>query len=854
MKKGMHKKLLSLTLVLALVFSLAIVGFGPAAAADDQYTFQILFTSDLHGCFYDWSYSTNANYTGLARVASKINELRDDDTIVIDVGDSIQGNGTTIFTSDAWDGLYPVIAGFEQLAFDAWILGNHEFNFGIPALEKAYGKGLGEDGANLFSGAVLSGNIFDEDDNQVFDACMIKEMPNGLRVAIVGMTTPNIDRWDSANLADAGYYTESATVVTEQTIKYIKDNDLADIIVAAEHMGLDGEYEREGSGAADVLANKYNADNIAVFIGAHGHMNTDTIENGVRFVEVGANGGRLGQVTVTVTKQADGSWAVADKEADTQMTNITLSQYSDNANFVESDAAYKAALKDAHDFGVANCVTVIGSLVGEPLVPAARINSTYEGYLQDTALIHLINDAMIHYTNVYVESDEFLADFPEYAGMQVTLSGTAPLDTNANHQPGEITRGSASTIYKYDNNTLYVLAMTGAQFKAWMEWSYMFIGPFIANNEYDLGPAMQDGDLTIPYGNGNMAGYNMDQFEGVTYNVDLTQPVGSRIVDLMDKATGEAFDLEATYLVAVNNYRAGTQLTAVTGNAVYGDDPKPTILARDIETKFPGTGEGMLGVMIDYIQNELGGVIDNTDNGFFTPNWSYILPDVDEELMAIAIQAVNAGQIELFPVNGNIYARRALTEADVAWSLAFADVGPTDWFFGAVGAAINAGLMNGVGEGLFAPRAALTREMFITILHRLAGEPAAGANGFVDVPDGKWYSDAIAWADAAGIVEGYSDSTFGLGNMVTRQEMVTILYRCIGVFEALVELEPGDLDAFSDGGSVASWAQEAMAFAIGAGLITGVGNDLLDPVGQSTRAQAAVVFGRITEYLTDLAA
>ena len=850
MKNGMMKKLLTLSIVLAMIFSLTVVGLGPVAAADDdQYTFQILFTSDLHGCFYDWSYSTNANYTGLARVATKINELRDDDTILLDIGDSIQGNGTTIFTSDAWDGMYPVIAGMEYLAYDAWILGNHEFNFGIPALEKAYGKGEGEDGGNLFSGAVLSGNVFDADDNQVFDSYTIIEMPNGLLVAIVGMTTPNIDRWDAANLADAGYYTESATVMTEKTIKYIKDNDLADIIIAAEHMDRAGEYEREGSGAADVLANKYNADNIDLFIGAHGHLNTDVMESGVRFVEVGANGGRLGQVQVTVTKQADGSWAVADKESDTKMTNITLSQYSDNVNFVESDPQYKEALKAAHDFGVANCTTVIGKLIGEPLVPAPALTPTYEGYLQDTALIHLINDAMLYYTNEYAASDEFKADNPEYDGLKVTLSGTAPLDTFANHQPGDITKGSASTIYKYDNNTLYILAMTGAQFKEWMEWAYMFIGPFIANNEYDRGPAMKDGDLTIPYGNGNMAGYNMDQFEGVTYRVDLTQPVGSRIVDLKNKDTGEDFDLEETYLVAVNNYRANTQLTSTTGNPVYGDAAKPVILARDLETKCPGTGEGMLGVMINYIQDVLDGVVDNTDNAFFTPNWSYITPDIDEGLRAVAIEAVNAGQIELFPVNGNAYARRAVKDSEVAWSTAFYDIFPSAWYFGPIGSAVGAGLMNGLSPIRFGPSDSLTREMFVTILYRLAGKPEAEATTFTDVPEGQWYSEAIAWGEAAGIIEGAGDGVFGLGNPVTRQEMVTFLYRYIVSVDAADGTEPGDVDGFRDSDKISDWALEAMEFAIGAKLITGVGDDLLNPGGRSTRAQAATLFIRVADYL-----
>jgi len=850
MKIPAPKKLLAMIITLAMIVSLTVAGFIPAAAAEgDQYTFQILFTSDLHGCFYDWSYSTNANYLGLARVATKIDELRDENTIVIDVGDTIQGNGTTIFTSDAWDGMYPLLEGMEYIGYDAWVLGNHEFNFGIPALEKSYGKGLGEDGGNLFSGAVLAGNVFDEDDNPVFDAYMIKVMPNGLRVAIVGMTNPNIDRWDTANLADAGYYTESATVITEETIKYIKDNDLADVIVAAEHVSETGENEREGTGAEEVLANEYNAANIDVFIGAHGHLNVDKMINGVRFTEVAANGGRMGQITVTVTEQADGTWKVADKEEDTSMTNITISQYSDNVNYVEGETGYKEALKAAHEFGVANATTIIGKLIGEPLVPAPEIATTYEGYLQDTALIHLINDAMLHYTNVYVASDEFKDEYPEYEGMKVTLSGTAPLDANANHVPGDVTKGSASMIYKYDNNTLYVLAMTGAQFKAWMEWSYIFIGPFIANNDYDLGPAMKDGDLTIPYGNGNMPGYNMDQFEGVTYKVDLTQPCGSRIVDLKDKETGEDFDLEATYLVAVNNYRASTQLTAVIGNVVYGDDPKPVILARDIETKTPKTGEGMLGVMINYIQDELDGVIDNTDNAFFTPNWSYITPEIDEELRELAIAAIDDGLIELFPVNGNAYARRAVKDYEVALSLVFKDFVPGAWYCEFVDAAYNSGLMKGMDDDTFEPDSTLTREMMVTILHRMAGLPEAGESSFTDLVDGEWYCDAIAWAEEAGIIRGMGDSLFGLGQAMSHQDVATMLYRYISDNDALEGVEPADISEFEDFDAVGGWALDALAFFVGADFYKGVNYELLDPVSYSTRAQAAMMFVLTARYL-----
>ena len=851
MRKTPFKKMLTMALAVAMLLSISLSIAGPAVAAEgDEFELQILFTSDLHGCFYDWSYSTNVNFTGLARVATKINELRNKNTILIDMGDSIQGNGTTIFHTDpAWEGLFPVVAGFEYLKYDAWVLGNHEFNFGVPALEKAYGKGQGDD-ADLFSGAVLAGNVFDKDDDAVYDSYFIKKFDNGLRVAIIGMTNPNIDRWDSTNLDKAGYYTESATKMTVETIKYLKDNDLADIFVAAEHMSSDREYDREGSGAKDVLADSYNAANLDLFIGAHGHGNRDEMIEGIRYVEIGANGGRMGQVEMTVTRTKDG-WEVADKENDVTMTNITLSQYSDNVNYVASDEGYKAALKAAHDFGVANCTTIIGEFIGEPLVPDPEIAGTYEAYLQDTALIHLINEAMLHYTNAYVDSEQFGSLNPDYKDMAVTLSGTAALDTNANHKAGDITKGSVATIYKYDNNTLYIVAMTGAQFKQWMEWSYRFIGPFIANNVYEDGPLMVPGDLTIPYGNGNMPGYNMDQFEGVTYKVDLTKPYGSRIVNLKDKATGANFDLQKTYLVAVNNYRATTQLTTQVNNPVFGDGPKPVILAEETEKVFPATGEGMLGVMIDYIQNELEGVIDNTGGNFFKPNWEFITPAVDPVLRARAVEAVNKGDIALYPVNGNAYARRAVNISEVILVTDFIDVKIGDWYYDAIEAAVNIRLMTGTSANTFSPQRQMTRETLATLLYRLDGSPAVeGESGFTDVRPGMWYTDAIIWAEQNGVAGGVGGSRFGVGSTMKRQELATMLFNYLNYIECVDEaVAPDELEEFEDGESVAPWAVDAMQWMVGAGIIQGMTDGSLSPAGTTTRGQAAVLFIRVVDYL-----
>ncbi|MCL2832940.1 MAG: 5'-nucleotidase C-terminal domain-containing protein [Treponema sp.] len=668
---------------------------GQKPAAGAKLDFQILFTSDIHGCFSDWSYSTNTAYTGLARIATKINELRNDKTILIDVGDSIQGNGTSVFNTSAWDNapentqkMYPTIQGFQYLKYDAWVLGNHEFNFGMDRLDKAYGKGQGPGGTNAFTGKILAGNVY-KDGKPAFDSFFVKRIggDTGPNVAIVSMTHPNIVNWDAGNLTPYGYTTRPADDVTKETIDYLKTPAAEaiygkiDIFIAAQHMSNARETDK-GSGAVDVIA--MNGSDLSLFIGAHGHLNQDMVIDGVRYVELGANGARLGQVTITATSDGNGGWKVADKVNDTKMNNIVIG--TSGATLVNADAGYKNALSAPDAFGKNYANTVIGRLDGGPLVPAPELNDTYQAYMQDNALVHLINDAMIYYTQSY----------------GVTLSGTAPLDTNANALPGPLTRGSVSTIYKYDNNTLCVVEMTGAQFKQWMEWAYLFIGPYKGDggSNFELGAAMKPGDLTIPYGNGNMPGYNMDQFSGLSYKVDLTKPYGQKIVE-MKNPDGSAFDLNKTYRVAVNNYRVDSQLSI---NAAESSRPavfpagKDTVkvIAREVDSNLTvngvtkQNGEGMLGLMVDYIDRVKGGVITNQ----FTPNWSYITPPIEPVLRDKAIQLVNSGKINLIPLDESIvagaqtggknYARRAVTVDDVAANLTTIDIFSFNDFHGTV--------------------------------------------------------------------------------------------------------------------------------------------------------------------------
>ena len=179
-----------------------------------------------------------------------------------------------------------------------------------------------------------------------------------------------------------------------------------------------------------------------------------------------------------------------------------------------------------------------------------------------------------------------------------------------------------------------------------------------------------------------------------------------------------------------------------------------------------------------------------------------------------------------------------------ALQIPFRDVAPDAWYAEGVRYAFNHGLMNGIGDQFFAPAALTTRDQVAAILYRLAGSPdvSSQAEPFIDVADSHWAHDAIVWAYQTGVITGVTAHTFLPGAFVTRQQLVTMLWRYAGSPDAAA-----DLAHFYDRFAVASWAQTAMAWAVEQGLIAGVSEHTLLPVGTATRGQLATILMRFAK-------
>ena len=183
--------------------------------------------------------------------------------------------------------------------------------------------------------------------------------------------------------------------------------------------------------------------------------------------------------------------------------------------------------------------------------------------------------------------------------------------------------------------------------------------------------------------------------------------------------------------------------------------------------------------------------------------------------------------------------------------LPFSDVTESDWFYDAVTYAYENGLMDGVGAGLFAPNSETTRAQLVTILHRLAGQPApSGDSGFSDVETGTWYTDAVAWAAQNGIVNGVSDTQFAPGDDITREQLAVILYR-YATYQGYDVSQRADLSGFVDAGTISTYAQEALSWASAQGLVLGFEDDSLRPQGNASRAQIAAVLMRFCQTVAE---
>lgn len=384
---------------------------------------RILATSDLHGKFMPWDYTKDKeDISGsAAQLAAAVSDFRNDRTLLVDAGDLIQGNFSEIFVHRKK--FHPMARALNRMQYDVWVTGNHDYNYGMDVLRRTM---------KTLDAAVLTGNVYDKSGAPVADGCKIFEK-DGLRIAVIGMVTPNIARWDKTNLQ--GYTVTDPLRETRKILDAIKGQ--YDVLVGVYHMGIKNEYGVPGSGVTDICNACPEFD---VVISSHEHRLIESMDiNGVLVVQNKQMAQTLSVIDLSLEAK-DARWKLTGKTA----KSVSVSGYLPDPELLKLlEKDHRAARKEsAKEIGVLNGGPLIPENIQEPI---RSLTSLPAGQVQDTALVELINRAQMHYSGARVSA--------------------APLcGPDASLPEGKIRQYDVARIYSF-NNTLYTVRMNGCQLK-----------------------------------------------------------------------------------------------------------------------------------------------------------------------------------------------------------------------------------------------------------------------------------------------------------------------------------------------------------------------------------------------------
>ncbi|MEU1914318.1 bifunctional metallophosphatase/5'-nucleotidase [Streptomyces massasporeus] len=502
-----------------------------------RYAFTVLGTTDLHGNVFNWDYFTDKEFddkdhndVGLAKVSTLVNRVRAEkgrrNTLLIDAGDTIQGTQLSYYyakvdpiTAEGGP-VHPMAQAMNAMGYDAAALGNHEFNYGIPVLRKFEQQcDFPLLGANALDAKTL---------RPAFAPYSMHRLrtPHGrdVKVAVLGLTNPGIAIWDKANVQ--GKMTFPG--LEEQAAKWVpKLRSMgADVVIVSAHSGSSGtssygdQLPYIENAAALVAEQVPGIDAILV-----GHAHTEIPEYFVTNKKTGKQvvlseplkwGQRLTLFDFELVFEK-GCWKVEKVGAKVL-----------NSNTVEEDSKITKLLSDEHEKVVAYVNQVIGT-------NAAEMTSAEAPY-KDVPIIDLIN-------HIQADTVKQALAGTEHAALPV-LSQAACFSRSARIPAGQVTIRDVAGLYVFEN-TLEARLMTGAQMKAYLEFS--------ANYFVQTAPDAAVDPAKLTNANGT-PDYNYDVVSGLSYEIDIAKPAGSRVTNV--RFEGQPLADDAKFVFAVNNYRA----------------------------------------------------------------------------------------------------------------------------------------------------------------------------------------------------------------------------------------------------------------------------------------------------------
>lgn len=515
------KKTMAFTLVFAMIFSIFSIANPLYVKAEDKDEVElvILGTSDIHGNIYGFAYEDNkeSKNNGMARLATYVNQMRAQhkNVILVDNGDTYQGNILTdAIYNKKDDVIHPMSKAINHMKYDAFIFGNHEFNFGSKFVHRIIKE---------LEVPVLTANMTYKKTGELVVKPYIVVEREGVKIGILGLTNPNAPRWDGEKVDDFNFLS-----IPEEGAKYakiLKEKEKVDVVLVVSHAGLGPEYDYDKYSDSNEKLLEMAPEVDALLVG-HYHIKVEEKINNAVVAGPRAHGRDIVEFHLKLKKE-NGKFKITSKDAkvidmtetapDQALRDLIKKEHELTLDFIKGEGGSEAGVEGGGIFGQAS----------ENFQPANEIKDLPQARFVDTAVMDLIGKVQL-----------------EMSGADVTT--VALFKDTSDLKKGNINYGDLFNIYKFDN-TLYTVNVTGKELKAYMEWSAVYYNQ------------VKDGDISISF-NEDVPGYKYDIFKGVEYEIDLSQPAGNRIKNV--KFKGQDLKDDQVLKLAVNNYRYSSALKA----------------------------------------------------------------------------------------------------------------------------------------------------------------------------------------------------------------------------------------------------------------------------------------------------
>ena len=601
------KKFFSLLLVFAMLLS--VLPAAAFAADGDTVDFVVLSTTDMHGKCWDKNVLTENNENNtMLRVSTAVDEYREsygDNLLLIDNGDLYQGTPVSTvqlgkITSGESNEPPAMALCLGDIGYDVSVLGNHEFNYPWTTMTKAYeylaSRGVPVITANLYYDG--SDGVHEAGEN-VFTPYLVKSFElNGKthKIGVLGLENTDCTRWDVPDnypgivFAHPDNPQRSAAWEAQRYIPMMQAEG-CEFIIVSYHSGTgsaSGELVFGQNTEGQVTRMIAECEGIDMVIAGHDHSNGYSNsylpdKNGKDVLVVNGGGTQLTQSIFSFSEDAEGKLQYEVKES----KNLGLSSYAVDQTLKAKIAPYAAMAEEYVN-------QVAGYAVGE-------WDSSSNYYLEQTNTIDLVNDVQMVYGSKYMaqkyDSDEKKAELYAATGLdhiEVDLSAASPVTSNNYYvQPGEITMKTIVKMYKYDNNVLYILPLTGQQIKDVLE----------QNAATRLKATIRNGQVVY-----NAIGDNFTNvvFGGLNFVYDMAQPEGERVI-IEGLSNGREFALNKSYVVACNSYHLGN-----TGCGFGAFGPEDSVWNQNNDLG----GSNIQEAILEYIQDK-----GEFDTSPFTWSW-----------------------------------------------------------------------------------------------------------------------------------------------------------------------------------------------------------------------------------------